>query len=79
MYFLLICAAVTLLIALPRTLDRLTWIGLLSVATITIAGLLAMIGAGVDPLPSRVISATIPTSFENAFLSITSPVSNPRC
>ncbi|KAH0838470.1 acyltransferase-domain-containing protein [Lanmaoa asiatica] len=74
MHFVLICGGITLLIALPRTLDRLTWMGLLSAATITIAGVLSMIGAGVNPLPGRVISATIPTSFENAFLSVTSPV-----
>ncbi|KAI9572784.1 transmembrane amino acid transporter protein-domain-containing protein [Boletus coccyginus] len=73
-YFVLICGAVTLLIALPRTLDRLTWMALLSATAITIAGVLSMIGAGANPLPGRVISATIPTSFENAFLSITSPV-----
>ncbi|KAF8559273.1 amino acid transporter [Imleria badia] len=73
-YSVLICGAITLLIALPRTLDHLTWLGLLSVAAITIAGILSMIGAGVNPLPGRVISATIPTSFENAFLSVTSPV-----
>jgi hypothetical protein len=53
--------------------------GLVSVAAITIAGVLSMIGSGINPLPGRVISATIPTTFENAFLSITSPVSYSRC
>ncbi|KAF9243935.1 transmembrane amino acid transporter protein-domain-containing protein [Melanogaster broomeanus] len=74
MYFVIICGAITLLISLPRTLDRLTWMGLLSVFVITVSGIVAMIGAGVDPLPGRVISATIPSNFYDAFLAVTNPV-----
>jgi hypothetical protein len=44
--FVLIFAIATFLIALPRTLDRLSYLGLVSVAFIAIAGVVAMIGAG---------------------------------
>ncbi|KAF8845266.1 hypothetical protein BDN67DRAFT_987000 [Paxillus ammoniavirescens] len=75
MYFVLICGAITLLISLPRTLDRLTWMGILSAFVITVSGIVAMIGAGVSPSPGRVINATISTNFYDAFLAITNPVS----
>ncbi|KAH7883776.1 transmembrane amino acid transporter protein-domain-containing protein [Phlebopus sp. FC_14] len=74
MYFVLICGAVTFLISLPRTLDRLTWLGLLSTAVITISGIVAMAGAGADPLPDRVLSVALSTNFYDAFLAITNPV-----
>ncbi|KIJ68230.1 hypothetical protein HYDPIDRAFT_82700 [Hydnomerulius pinastri MD-312] len=74
MYFVLICGAVTLLISLPRTLDNLTWMGLLSAALITLSGIVAMVGAGMNPVLGRVISATIPSNFYDAFLAITNPV-----
>ncbi|KIK98804.1 hypothetical protein PAXRUDRAFT_823474 [Paxillus rubicundulus Ve08.2h10] len=74
MYFVLICGAITLLISLPRTLDRLTWMGILSAFVITVSGIVAMIGAGVSPFPGRVINATISTNFYDAFLAVTNPV-----
>ncbi|KXN89839.1 N amino acid transport system protein [Leucoagaricus sp. SymC.cos] len=74
MYFLLIFAAATLMIALPRTLDRLSWVGLFSVFLISLAGVLAMIAAGLNPTPDRILSATITTNFYQAFLAITNPV-----
>lgn len=61
--------------ALPRTLDRLSWLGLISVCLIALSGLLAMIAAGRNPTPGRVVSATVPTNFYEAFLAITNPVS----
>ncbi|KAF7339694.1 Amino acid transporter [Mycena sanguinolenta] len=73
-YLLLIFSVATLLVALPRTLDRVGWLGLFSVALITISGVVAMIGAGINPVPGRVLSATISTSFFEAFLAITNPV-----
>ncbi|KAJ7130091.1 transmembrane amino acid transporter protein-domain-containing protein [Mycena crocata] len=73
-YLLLIFALATLLVALPRTLDRVGWLGLFSVCLITIAGVVAMIGAGVNPVVGRTIRATVPTSFYQAFLAITNPV-----
>jgi len=74
MWLALIFAVATLAVALPRTLDRLSWLGLLSVSLITLAGILAMIGAGINPVPNRTISATVPTSFFQAFVAITNPV-----
>ncbi|KAJ7900062.1 transmembrane amino acid transporter protein-domain-containing protein [Mycena olivaceomarginata] len=73
-YLLLIFSVATLIVALPRTLDRVGWLGLFSVCLITISGVVAMIGAGVNPVPGRVLNATVPTSFYQAFLAITNPV-----
>ncbi|KAF9454894.1 transmembrane amino acid transporter [Macrolepiota fuliginosa MF-IS2] len=74
MYFLLIFAGATLVLSLPRTLDRLGWLGLLSVALISLAGVLAMIAAGANPIPNRNLSAAVSTNFYQAFLAITNPV-----
>lgn len=74
-YLLLIFAFATLLVALPRTLGQLGWLSCFSVALIAICGLVAMIGAGVNPLPSRIVQAAVPnSSFLLAFLAVTSPV-----
>ncbi|KAF8213340.1 transmembrane amino acid transporter protein-domain-containing protein [Mycena galopus ATCC 62051] len=73
-YLLLIFSVATLLVALPRTLDRVSWLGLFSVCLITISGVVAMIGAGINPVPGRVLSPTISTSFYQAFLAITNPL-----
>ncbi|CAL1705083.1 unnamed protein product [Somion occarium] len=72
--FLLIFSIATLLLALPRTLGRLSWLGVFSVASITLCGILAMVGAGTNPVPDRVLNATVPNNFPNAFLAITNPV-----
>ncbi|KAJ3557436.1 hypothetical protein NP233_g11742 [Leucocoprinus birnbaumii] len=74
MYFLLIFAVATFVLSLPRTLDRLSWIGLFSVLLIMVAGVVAMIGAGLNSTPGRTISATTKTDFYQAFLAITNPV-----
>ncbi|KAI0082189.1 amino acid transporter [Panus rudis PR-1116 ss-1] len=71
---LLIFSAATFLLALPRTLGRLSWLAFFSVAAITLCGILAMIGAGANPVPGRTLKPTIPTTFFNAFLAITNPV-----
>lgn len=71
---LLIFSAATFLVALPRTLGRLSWLGLISAALITLCGILAMIGAGLNPIPGRIINATVSTSFTDAFLAVTGPV-----
>ncbi|MCJ1359974.1 MAG: hypothetical protein MMC33_009977 [Icmadophila ericetorum] len=69
-----IFAIPTAIISLPRTLDRLSWISVPSVISILVAGVVGMVGAGLNPLPGRVIDATINTSFVTAFFSITNPV-----
>ena len=69
-----IFAIPTFLCALPRTLDRLSWLSVPSVISILIAGILGMVGAGINPLPGRVINIVVPTDFVTAFISITNPV-----
>lgn len=76
MYLVLIFSVAVLIVSLPRTLDRLSNLGLVSACFITLAGLLAMIAAGRNPVPGRVISATIQSNFFTAFLAITNPVSS---
>ena len=74
MALLAIFTAVTFLIALPRTLNRLSWLGFFSVVFIAICGVLDMIGAGLNPVDDRILMAAVPTKFDQAFLAITGPV-----
>ncbi|KAF2199480.1 transmembrane amino acid transporter [Delitschia confertaspora ATCC 74209] len=69
-----IFAVPTLLFSAPRTLDRLTYLSVLAVASIIIAGLIGMIGAGLHPTPGHHIVAVRASSFYLAFFSITNPV-----
>ncbi|KAH9944526.1 amino acid transporter [Epithele typhae] len=71
---LAIFAIATFVLSLPRTLGRLSWLGLFSALLIAICGLLAMVGAGANPVRDRVIVASVPTNFYQAFLAITGPV-----
>ncbi|KAJ3551374.1 hypothetical protein NM688_g4742 [Phlebia brevispora] len=71
---LLIFSGATFIVSLPRTLGRLSWLGFFSVALIALSGLLAMIGAGRNPVLGRVVKATVQTNFSQAFLAITGPV-----
>lgn len=75
-YLLLIFSAAIFLLSLPRTLARLSWLGVVSVAFIIVCGLVGMIGAGANPVPGRIVVATVPTNFYEAFLAITNPVCN---
>ena len=75
MWYCGIFAIPTLLLSLPRTLNlSLSWLSIPAVISILIAALVAMGAAGANPVPDRVVSATIPTSFYAAFVSITNPV-----
>ncbi|KAK5116944.1 hypothetical protein LTR62_006665 [Meristemomyces frigidus] len=69
-----IFAIPTLICSFPRTLDGLSWISIPSVLSITVAGIVGMIGAGLYPTPGREISITVPSTFFAAFISITNPV-----
>jgi amino acid permease len=69
-----IFAIPTLICSFPRTLDGLSWISIPSVLSITIAGIVGMIGAGVVPAAGRTVSVTVPSTFFEAFISITNPV-----
>ncbi|TFK86399.1 amino acid transporter [Polyporus arcularius HHB13444] len=71
---LAIFAIATFLLALPRTFSRLSWLALVSAVFITLCGILAMVGAGANPVSGRVIQATVPSNFYEAFLAITGPV-----
>jgi len=69
-----IFAIPTLLCALPRTLDRLSWLSIPSVVSIIIAGIVGMVGAGLYPTTPRDFSITKQTDFVTAFISVTNPV-----
>lgn len=73
-YLALIFSAACFAVAVPRTLDRLSWLGVLSAFAITLCGILAMVGAGTNPTPGRIVQATVPATFYGAFLAITNPV-----
>ena len=73
-YLALIFSAACFVVAVPRTLDRLSWLGVLSAFAITLCGILAMVGAGANPTPRRVVQTTLPATFYGAFLAITNPV-----
>ncbi|KAJ8084233.1 hypothetical protein PM082_003000 [Marasmius tenuissimus] len=73
-YLVLIFSVATFLVAIPRTLGNIQWLGLLSVTLIFTAAVVAMIGAGLNPVPERELHATKPTNFYQAFLAITNPV-----
>lgn len=72
--FVLVFTAASFLIALPRTLGSVRWLAVVSCISITAAGIVGMIGAGLNPVAGRVVVATVSSDFYTAFLSITSPV-----
>lgn len=69
--FVGIFAAVTFLCSLPRTFDRLGWISIPSVLCIFVAGIVGMVGAGLNPVEDRIVVATRSSNFYVAFFSIT--------
>ncbi|KAK3672419.1 hypothetical protein LTR78_007726 [Recurvomyces mirabilis] len=69
-----IFAIPTLICSFPRTLDGLSWISIPSVLSIMVAGVVGMVGAGLHPTPGHLISITVPSTFFEAFISITNPV-----
>ncbi|KAF2220431.1 transmembrane amino acid transporter, partial [Elsinoe ampelina] len=69
-----IFAIPTTLISFPRTFDALSWISIPSVISITVAGIVGMIGAGLYPTPEREVRAAVSSDFYTAFFSITNPV-----
>ena len=69
-----IFAIPTLLCSLPRTFHGLGWISIGSVLSITIAGIVGMAAAGIDPDPERSVEVAVKSDFYTAFVSITNPV-----
>lgn len=73
-YFALVFAAASFFLALPRTLGGVRWLAVVSCISITVAGVISMIGAGLHPVAGRTVVATVNSDFYTAFLSITNPV-----
>ena len=68
-----IFAIPTLLCALPRTLDQLSWLSIPSVISIFIAGIVGMVGAGTN-FPLAKYDVVVSSDFTTSFISITNPV-----
>ena len=64
----------TFVFSLPRTLDRLSWLSIPSVISILVAGIVGMIGAGLNPVEGREVDVAKASDFTTAFISITNPV-----
>lgn len=64
----------TLFFSFPRTFDRLSWLCIPSVLSILIAGVVGMIGAGLNPTEDATTSLFLSPSFNSAFVSVTNPV-----
>ncbi|KAL9007410.1 MAG: hypothetical protein Q9173_007313, partial [Seirophora scorigena] len=66
----------TLILAMPRTLDQLSWLSVASVICIIVAGIVGMTGAGVYPIDGwrDQFSIVVKTEFVSAFISVTNPV-----
>lgn len=69
-----IFAIPTLLVSLPRTFHGLSWLSVASVLSILIAGIVAMVAAGMHPVEDRKVDIAVKSDFFNAFTSITNPV-----
>ncbi len=64
----------SLVVSLPRTFHGLGYVSILSVLSILIAGLVAMVAAGKEPVVGRSVEAAVTSNFYSAFASITNPV-----
>jgi amino acid permease len=69
-----IFAIPTLLLSLPRTFHGLSYLSVISVLSILIAGIVAMVAAGMHPVEDRVVQVAVSSNFFDAFTSITNPV-----
>lgn len=69
-----IYALFTLAMSFPRTLDYMSWFSVASCVSILVAGIIGMVGAGLNPTPGRTMNVVQSSSFFDAFISITNPV-----
>ncbi|KAB5528967.1 transmembrane amino acid transporter [Coniochaeta sp. 2T2.1] len=69
-----IFAVPTLIFSMPRTLDRLSWLSIPSVISVIVAGIVGMVGAGLNPVAGRTIDVVRSSDFTTAFIAITNPV-----
>lgn len=67
-------AVPTLIGSFPRTLERLGWLSVPSVVCIAVAGIVGMVGAGLEPEEGRRVRVAESPSFYTAFSSVTNPV-----
>lgn len=58
----------------PRTLDGLSWLSIPATISIVVAGLIGMIGAGLNPVDGREVDIALSSDFVTAFSAITNPV-----
>ncbi|KAI2602446.1 transmembrane amino acid transporter protein-domain-containing protein [Hypoxylon sp. NC1633] len=58
----------------PRTLDNLSWLSVAAAASIIVAGIVAMAGAGAVPVDAGNVVIARASDFASAFISITNPV-----
>lgn len=58
----------------PRTLDNLSWLSVGGGISIIVAGIVAMVGAGIVPVDPGNIVISRASDFPSAFISITNPV-----
>ncbi|KAI0598879.1 transmembrane amino acid transporter [Biscogniauxia sp. FL1348] len=69
-----IFAVAVTLVSFPRTLDKLGWLSIVGGASIIVAGVVGMAGAGARPTDAGNIAIAVSTDFTSAFISITNPV-----
>jgi amino acid permease len=69
-----IFAVAVTLFSFPRTLGDLTWLSVAAAASIVVAGIVGMAGAGALPVDPGNIAIAVTTDFTSAFISITNPV-----
>lgn len=74
MFYTGLFAIPTLIFSLPRTLDKLSWMSVPSVISIIVAGIVGMVGAGLNPVQGRTLDIVRSSDFTTAFISITNPV-----
>ncbi|OTB00424.1 hypothetical protein M426DRAFT_267655 [Hypoxylon sp. CI-4A] len=58
----------------PRTLNNISWLAITGGVSIIVAGIVAMVGAGVAPVDPGNVVITRASDFTTAFISITNPV-----
>ncbi|KAH6652325.1 transmembrane amino acid transporter [Truncatella angustata] len=69
-----IFAVAVTLVSFPRTLGNMSLLSVAAAASIIVAGIVGMAGAGASPVAPGNIAVVITTNFTSAFTSITNPV-----
>ncbi|ORY71011.1 transmembrane amino acid transporter [Pseudomassariella vexata] len=69
-----ILSLITTIFSFPRTLGNISWISVVAAASIILAGILGMAGAGASSIAPGNIAIAVTSNFTDAFISITNPV-----